>query len=456
MGLKVSFESGKKVQSQGLFQKAEKVIPGGISANIKYFPPHPIVMEKASGSKLFDVDGEEYIDYSLCYGALITGHGHERITSATTKYMESIGTAIFGTPHKLEITMAEKLIELYPGIDMVRYTNSGLEATLFAIRLAIAYTGRGRIGKFEGHYHGGYNEVLVSVNPNEQEAGEAGNPSAVPESKGIPEDKLNQTIILPFNDLKATEQLLRKHAHELAAVILEPVQGGFIPAEPEFLEGLRKITKELGILLIFDEVKTGFRVHLGGAQSVYNITPDLTALGKVLGGGFPVGAIGGRRDIMMLSAPNAGSDVFSVDGKSHKKNDVVFHSGTYNGHPIVLSAGLETIQLLEEDNTMGQLFMQTNKLRKQLEELYASYDIPMQTIGMGSIFNIVLSSNPIRNYRDMWQADNKLREAIDRELLDLGVFLKPLNRYSMSTVHDNIDIRKTVDAHEKAIRRLYY
>src|SRR5690625_1717870 len=267
--------------------------------------------------------------------------------------------------------MAQKLIDLYPSIDMVRYTNSGLEATLFAIRLAVAYTEKNKIGKFEGHYHGGYDEVLVSVNPNEQEAGESDNPTAIPESKGIPEDKLNQTIVLPFNDLDATERILRTHANELAAVILEPIQGGFIPAEPSFLEGLRKFTKELNILLIFDEVKTGFRVDLGGAQSIYNITPDLTALGKVLGGGFPVGAIGGRRDIMMLSAPNAGSDVFSVDGKSRNKNDVVFHSGTYNGHTVVLSAGLETIKLLEEDNTMEQLFKQTNKLRKQLEELYA-------------------------------------------------------------------------------------
>lgn len=454
MGLKFSFENGKKAQSQGLFQEAEKVIPGGISANIKYFSPHPIVMEKASGSKLYDVDGEEYIDYSLCYGSLITGHGHERIVSATNKYMESIGTTIFGTPHKLEITMAKKLIDLYPSIDRVRYTNSGLEATLFAIRLAVAYTGKSKIGKFEGHYHGGYNEVLVSVNPNEYEAGDAETPTAVPESKGIPEDKLNQTIILPFNDLEATEYILRTHADELAAVILEPVQGGFIPAEPGFLEGLRKLTKELDILLIFDEVKTGFRVDLGGAQTIYNITPDLTALGKVLGGGFPVGAIGGRKDIMMLSAPNADSDVFSVDGKSRQKRDVVFHSGTYNGHPIVLSAGLETIHLLEEDDTMDQLFTQTNKLRRQLEELYAFYDIPMQTIGMGSIFNIVLSLDTIRNYRDMWCADNKLREAIDRELLDLGVFLKPLNRYSMSTVHNDVDIKKTVDAHEIAIKRV--
>lgn len=454
MGLKFSFEDGRKAQSQGLFHEAEHVIPGGISANIKYFSPHPIVMEKASGSKLYDVDGEEYIDYSLCYGALITGHGHKRIISAANQSMESIGTTIFGTPHKLEITMAQKLIDLYPSIDMVRYTNSGLEATLFAIRLAVAYTEKNKIGKFEGHYHGGYDEVLVSVNPNEQEAGESDNPTAIPESKGIPEDKLNQTIVLPFNDLDATERILRTHANELAAVILEPIQGGFIPAEPSFLEGLRKLTKELNILLIFDEVKTGFRVDLGGAQSIYNITPDLTALGKVLGGGFPVGAIGGRRDIMMLSSPNKENDVFSVDGKGRHKNDVVFHSGTYNGHPIVLSAGLETIHLLEEEGVMTQLFNKTDSLRRQLEALYASYNIPMQTIGMGSIFNIVLSLDTIRNYRDMWRADNKLREAIDRELLDLGVFLKPLNRYSMSTSHNDMDIKQTIHAHETAIKRL--
>src|SRR5699024_7704395 len=300
------------------------------------------------------------------------------------------------------------------------------------IRLAIAYTGKEKIAKFEGHYHGGFNQVLVSVNPDEQEAGTADTPEATPESKGIPQHDLEQTIVLPFNDLEATEAILRTHAAELAAAILEPVQGGFITATNEFMRGLRSLTEELNIVLIFDEVKTGFRVHLGGAQSVYNIKPDLTALGKVLGGGFPVGAVGGKTKIMMMSAPNQDSDLFSIGGKNKQKKDVVFHSCTYNGHPIVLAAGLETIHYLEEDGVMEQLAVQTNILRTRLEKLYASYDIPMQTIGMGSIFNIILTHRSIKNYRDMWKANQELRQAIDIELLDLGIFLKPLNRYSMS------------------------
>ncbi|MUK89385.1 aminotransferase class III-fold pyridoxal phosphate-dependent enzyme [Ornithinibacillus sp. L9] len=451
MRIDTSFESGVKVQSEAMFQRAKQVIPGGISANIKYFPPHPIVMKQANGSHLIDVDDQRYIDYLLCYGALITGHGHDRIVKATTEHMQQIGTTIFGTPHELEVKMAEKLINLYPGIDMVRFTNSGLEATLLAIRMAIAYTGKEKIGKFEGHYHGGFNQVLLSVNPSEKEAGNPRQPHAIPESKGIPTHELKQTIILPFNDLEATENILRENAHQLAAIIIEPIQGGFIPAEPEFINGLRKLTEDLDILLIFDEVKTGFRVHLGGAQSVYQIKPDLTALGKVLGGGFPVGAVGGKKDIMMISAPTQESDIFSVGGESRRKNDVVFHSGTYNGHPIVLAAGLETIRLLEEDHTMEKLFNKTSRLRSSLEKLYRQYDIPMKTIGMGSIFNIILTNQPIRNYRDMWKANSSLRQTIDLELLNLGIYVKPLNRYSLSIVHTEEDINQTVEAHEQAI-----
>lgn len=444
------FQENRKA-SEAMFDRASQVIPGGVTANIKYFPPYPIFMKQAQGSKLFDVDNRQYIDYTLCYGALITGHGHPRIIKATTNYMQSIGTTIFGTPHELEITMAEKLIDHYPGVELARFTNSGLEATLLAIRLAVAYTGKAKIAKFEGHYHGGFNQVLVSVNPDEQEAGHAKHPTAVSESKGIPDEEKDQTIVLPFNDLDATEAILRTHQHELAAVILEPVQGGFIPAEKSFIEGLRKLTTELNIILIFDEVKTGYRVGLGGAQREYNVIPDITALGKVLGGGFPIGAVGGKRDIMMLSAANEKGDIFSVGGESKQRDEVVFHSGTYNGHPIVLSAGLETINMLEEENVMEDLFKQTMLLRNSLEKLYDSYNIAMKTIGMGSIFNIVFSNEPVKNYRDMWQTNTDFRQAIDTELLNLGVYLKPLNRYSMSTTHSEEDIHKTVDAHEQAI-----
>ncbi|WP_342743651.1 aminotransferase class III-fold pyridoxal phosphate-dependent enzyme [Halobacillus massiliensis] len=208
-------------------------------------------------AKLYDVDHNEYIDYLLCYGSLITGHGHPDILEAVQNQLHEAGTTIFGTPHKLEIDMARKLIDLYPGIEMVRYTNSGLEATLLAIRTANAYTGKNKIAKFEGHYHGGYDQVLVSVNPPLERAGRPEAPTPVNESKGMPDEIKENTVILPFNDLSATKSLLRKHAAELSAVVMEPVQGGFIPAEQDFMDGLRKITEELGIVLIFDEVKSG-------------------------------------------------------------------------------------------------------------------------------------------------------------------------------------------------------
>ncbi|MGM8364470.1 aspartate aminotransferase family protein [Virgibacillus sp. W0181] len=444
-----------KEKSEKMFQEAKEVIPGGVTANIKFFSPHPIFMKSGNGSKLTDVDNQEYIDYSLCYGALMTGHGHPRVKEAVSKHMESIGTAIFGTPHELEIQMAKKLIELYPGIDQVRYTNSGLEATMFANRLAIAYTNKPKIAKFEGHYHGGYNQVLVSVNPNEHEAGNDHSPIPVAESKGITQEEKENTIVLPFNDLKSTERLVRKHSNELAAVILEPVQGGFIPAEKTFIHGLRKLTEELGILLIFDEVKTGFRVALGGAQSIYQVTPDLTALGKVLGGGYPIGAVGGKKEIMMLTAASDEGDIFSVGGQSKQKDEIVFHSGTYNGHPIILAAGLETIRILEEGDTLQRLFHHTMVLRNKLEKLYETYDINMKTIGIGSIFNIVFTAHPIRNYRDLWLSDSMLRQSIDEQLLNLGIYIKPLNRYSLSTVHTLEDIERTVRAHQFALQNIF-
>lgn len=452
----ISYEAStyEKDKSFDMFQQAEGVIPGGVTANIKHFAPYPIFMKEGNGSKLIDVDNMEYIDYSLCYGALITGHGHPKIMEATIKQMQQSGTIIFGTPHELEITMAKKLNELYPSMEQVRFTNSGTEAVLLAIRLAIAHTNKQKVAKFEGHYHGGLNQVLVSVNPSEEAAGDAKSPSAVIESSGIPEEQHHQTIVLPFNDIEATETLLRKHKDELAAVILEPIQGGFIPADKEFIHRLKALTTELNIVFIFDEVKTGFRAALGGAQSIYDIEPDLTTLGKVLGGGFPIGAVGGRSDIMMQSAANAKGDVFSVGGESEQTANIVFHSGTYNGHPLVLAAGLATIKLLEEEHLFDILFSHTMHLRTRLENLYASYHIDMQTIGSGSIFNIIFTKEPIRNYRDMWKADTSLREEIDMELLNLGVYLKPLNRYSMSIAHTLEDIDWTVKAHEKALNNV--
>ncbi|MFY0543595.1 aspartate aminotransferase family protein [Brevibacillus sp. H7] len=446
--------SEHSIKSAELFRKACELIPGGVTANIKYFSPHPLFMSKGNGSKLYDVDGKEYIDYLLCYGALILGHGHPRVYEAVWNQMQTAGTTIFGTPHELELVMAEKLTKHYPGIEMVRFTNSGLEATLLAIRTAMAYTGKRKLAKFEGHYHGGYDQVLLSVNPDIEKAGSADKPQVVPDSRGIPDYYVENTIILPFNNLEATEQILKSHADELAAVILEPIQGGFIPADQEFMDGLRKVTEELGILLIFDEVKTGFRLSIGGAQKVYGIKPDLTALGKVLGGGFPVGAIGGKKEIMLVSAPNEGRDILTFGGKQRMKTDVLFHSGTYNGHPTVLAAGLATIDVLEEEGKMEELIANTHLLRNMLEDVYRDYGVTMQTVGLGSIFNVILTDQPIKNYRDMNHSDSQLRKEIDYELLNLGIYTKPLNRYSMSIVHSREDLIRTVEAHEAAIKRV--
>lgn len=445
----------KTPKSQAFIEEAKKVMPGGVTANIKSFDPYPIVMQSGKGAYLTDLDGNQYIDYLLSYGALMLGHGHPAIVQAIQDQLNNDGTSLFGTPHRLEVEMAKKIQQYYPSMEMIRYTNSGTEATLLAIRMAYAYTGKYKIAKFEGHYHGGYNQVLLSVNPPLTEAGPVHEPKAIVESKGIEPYQTENTIILPFNDIDACAEILKKRQDEIAAVMLEPVQSGFIPAEQTFMEGLRKVTEELGILLIFDEVKTGFRMGIGGAQSVYGIKPDITALGKVIGGGFPVGIIGGKKDIMMVSAPLAASDVFdSSTSKKSSARDVLFHSGTYNGHPTILAAGLAVIGVLERE--MDRVLNTTELLKDGIRKLFASRGISMQTIGLGSIFNVVITEKEIiRNYRDLQESNFALRKEMDFHLFTEGVYSKPLNRYSLSTAHGEKEINNTLDAYDRVLAKMF-
>lgn len=433
---------------------AKEVMPGGVTANIKSFDPYPIIMSKAKGAYLYDLDGNEYIDYLLSYGALMLGHGHPEIIHAIHSQIEEEGTFLFGTPHQLEIKMGKKIQELYPSIDLIRYTNSGTEATLLAIRMAHAYTGKQKIAKFEGHYHGGYDQVLLSVNPSIQEAGMECEPKSVIESKGVDPYYAENTVVLPFNNLDAAAEILTKRKDEIAAVILEPIQGGFIPAEQSFMDGLRKVTEELGILLIFDEVKTGFRLGLGGAQSVYKIRPDLTTLGKVMGGGFPVGIVGGKKEIIMMAAPKVASDVFdSSHSKESRAKEVLFHSGTYNGHPTILAAGLATINVLERE--IKNVFAVTEQLKAGIRKLFAERGIVMQTVGLGSIFNIVITEqDQVLNYRQLQQSNFQMRKKLDFGLLNEGIYTKPLNRYSMSTAHGEKEVAKTLEAYDKVLKLL--
>lgn len=445
----------KTPKSLGFSKASKQVMPGGVTANIKFFEPYPVIMKKGAGAYLTDLDGNEYIDYLLSYGALMTGHGHPKVIEAIQNQLEEEGTLLFGSPHKLEVKMGKKIQELYPSMERIRYTNSGTEATLLSIRMAYAYTEKYKIAKFEGHYHGGYDQVLLSVNPSIDEAGPVKIPTATMESKGVDPYHLEHTIILPFNDLEATTEILTKHKDEIAAVILEPIQGGFIPAEKRFMEGLRKITEKLGILLIFDEVKTGFRLGLGGAQEIYEVKPDLTVLGKVVGGGFPVGIIGGKKEILDISAPTAASDVFdNSQSKLSGAKDVLFHSGTYNGHPTILAAGLATIDVLE--NQIEQVFNVTEQLKVGISKLFSAKGINAQTIGMGSIFNLVITEKEtVQNYRDLQESNFTLRKEIDYHLLTEGVYTKPLNRYSLSTVHGEKEIERTLEAYKKTLNKLF-
>lgn len=444
--------AAKNPASRKAYEKACNDIPGGISANVKYFAPFPLFMKEGHGAWLTDVDSHSYVDYVLSYGPLILGHGRTEILTSIEQYFAEHGTMLYGTPHELEDIFARKIKEHFPGIEMLRYTNSGTEATLLCIRTACAFTGKYKIAKFEGHYHGGFNEVLVSVNPDVTKAGDARHPIGLPESAGISDRMLNDTVVLPFNDLEACTEILTKQQDEIAAVIMEPVFGGTIPATPEFMQGIRDITKKLGILMIIDEVKTGFRVTLGGAQEYYHVAPDLTALGKVIGSGFPVGIVGGRRDILSMASPK-GSDILDSSNISASAAEVLYHSGTYNGHPMILNAGLKTIEILEQE--FDALLARTERLKSGIRELYAKHGIHVLTPGLGSMFNVVVTElDAIETYRDLQKSDFETRKKMDYALLLNGIYNKPCNRYNMSTAHTDDVIDFTLEAYEKAFRLL--
>ena len=334
----------------------------------------------------------------------------------------------------LEAELAEMVAGLYPSIESLRFTNSGLEATLLAVRLGLAASGRDVVAKFEGHYHGGHEHVLVSVSADPDRPGPERRPSAVPAPLGLPEHFVEHTIVLPFNDYEACEAILTAERERVGVVVLEPMEAGVVPADPQFLRRLRELTERLGIVLVFDEVKTGFRVRLGGAQEYYGVQADLTALGKILGGGLPIGAVGGKREIMELLSPlRAGGHT-------------VFHSGTFNGNPTSVAAGIATLQFLQEPGVFQGVLDATDALRCSVERLGQETGFPVQTVGVGAVFDIFLAQDPVTGYRTRVASDRESRLALDFCLIEEGVFSKPLNRYSLSTAHTAEVVRRTEDA----------
>jgi glutamate-1-semialdehyde 2,1-aminomutase len=422
-------------KSKQAYAEAVKLMPGGVNSPVRAFKSvkmDPIFMERGKGSKIYDIDGNEYIDYVLSWGPLIHGHANERVVNALKKVTE-LGTS-FGAPTLIENKLAQLVIERVPSIEIVRMVSSGTEATMSALRLARGYTGRNKIIKFEGCYHGHGDSLLIK-------AGSGVATLGLPDSPGVPEGVARNTITVPYNDLESVKYAFEQYGEDIAAIIVEPVAGnmGVVPPVPGFLEGLREITTQYGALLIFDEVMTGFRVDYHSAQGYFGITPDITCLGKVIGGGLPVGAYGGKAEIMEKIAPSG----------------PIYQAGTLSGNPLAMTAGYETlIQLTPE--TYEEFKRKADMLEKGLSQAAKKYDIPHTINRAGSMIGFFFTNEKVTNYEKAKTSNLEFFAAYYREMAEQGIFLPPSQFEGMflSTAHTDEDIEKTIQAAEKAFSKL--
>ncbi len=423
----------KTSKSKALYERAKKVLPAGVSYGIRYFEPYPFYVSKAKGSKLYDVDGNKYVDFWMGHGTHILGHCPPNVVEAVKKQISN-GTH-FGASHELEVELAEQVVRMVPSAEMVRFTNSGTEANMYAVRLARAYTGRSKIIKFEGGWHGGYDALHIGVKL----------PFNIPESAGITVGATQDTILASFNNLDDVEAKARKEP--IAAIIVEPVlgAGGCIPAEKEFLKGLRELCDSKGALLIYDEVITGFRIAPGGAQQHYGIVPDMTVFGKILGGGFPVGAFCGRKEIMEHLNPLV---------YDHHSGGYAFHGGTFCANPITMTAGLATLKTLEDGKIIKDLNQKGEKVREKLTEIFEANNVDAQNTGLGSMFTTHFTKKEVKNARDTFAADRKRLMEYHLSLIQSGVFFLPTHFGSISAAHTEADIEKLFSETENYAKSL--
>ena len=421
-------------RSDRLFQAACEVIPGGVNSPVRAFRGvggNPVFFSRAQGAYLFDADDRCYIDYVCSWGPAILGHAHPEVIREVQE-AATLGLS-FGAPTEVEVEMATRVRELVPSMELIRMVSSGTEATMSAIRLARGYTRRDVLVKFEGCYHGHSDSLLVK-------AGSGALTLGVPSSAGVPESLAVHTITLPYNDLAATQTFFAERGHEVACVIVEPVAGNMnlIPPVPGFLQGLRELCDSSGAVLIFDEVMTGFRVALGGAQALYGVKPDLTTLGKIIGGGMPVGAFGGRRDIMECIAPLG----------------PVYQAGTLSGNPIAMRAGLMTLKLISQPGFHDQLSANTRALCDGLEAAGRAAGVPITTHQVGGMFGIFFSDKPVWSYEDTTQCDVEHFKRFFHAMLEEGIYLAPsaFEAGFVSIAHTSADIANTVAAAERALR----
>ena len=422
----VSTTSFKTAKSEEIFSAAQKLMPGGVSSPVRAFKSvggQPIVFDRVKGAYIWDVDGNQYIDYVGTWGPAICGHANPVVIEALHASLEK-GTS-FGAPCALENVLAEMVIDAVPSIDMVRFVNSGTEACMSVLRLMRAFTGRDKILKFEGCYHGHADMFLVK-------AGSGVATLGLPDSPGVPKSTTANTLTAPYNDLETVKKLFAENPNQISGVILEPVVGnsGFVTPDAGFLEGLREITKEHGALLVFDEVMTGFRISYGGAQERFGVTPDLTTLGKVIGGGLPVGAYGGRADIMSMVAP-AGP---------------MYQAGTLSGNPLAMTAGIKTLELLNKPGTYKQLDRITKKLSQGL--LNAAREAGHEVTGgsISAMFGMFFTGKEVHNYDDAKTSDMKKFGRFHRGMLERGVYLAPSQFEAgfTSLAHTDDDVEKTI------------
>ena len=430
------FVSGTPV-SQGKQAEAEKYLPGGSSRGTAFFEPYPHFIERGEGHYIYDADGNRLLDFMINATSLILGHAHPEVTAAIQE-QAARGTAFTG-PTDPQVRMAKILTERVPSLDLVRFTNSGTEGTMMAIRAARAYTGRQKIAKFEGGYHGAHEYVSVSVRPPLEKLDPSG-PTPIAEHPGLPDSILEQVIVLPYNDMDWCERVLRENAGELACLIMEPVVSsfGYLPGDVEFLRGLRDLTTELGIVLIYDEVQS-FRIAPGGAQETLGVIPDMTSFGKIIGGGTPVGAFGGRADIMELFDPTSGA--------------AIPHAGTFNANPVTMAAGEVvmnhlTPEVYERMNALG------GELRAKLSAVFDEFEVPAQVTGIGSLFGIHFTSEEIRDYRSVVRADGTMRKALFTGLLNEGILLQTGAAGAMNSLTATEDIDTLVDATRRVVERV--
>ncbi len=426
----------KTTQSQQIFQEARQLMPGGVSSPVRAFKSvggEPIVFDRVQGAYAWDIDGNAYVDYVGSWGPAIVGHTHPDVIEALRLALDK-GTS-FGAPCVLENQLAQMVIEAVPSVEMVRFVNSGTEACMAVLRLMRAYTQREKVIKFEGCYHGHADMFLV-------QAGSGVATLGLPDSPGVPKAVTSQTLTAPYNDLDAVKALFEANPDSIAGLILEPVVGnsGFIPPEPGFLQGLRDLTQRYGALLVFDEVMTGFRIAYGGAQAKFGVTPDLTTLGKVIGGGLPVGAYGGRKEIMELVAP-AGP---------------MYQAGTLSGNPLAMTAGIKTLEILQRPGSYEYLDQVTKTLIEGLLDAAQATGHAACGGQISAMFGFFFTAGPVRNFTEAKTSDREKFSRFHRGMLEAGIYLAPSQFEAgfTSLAHTEADITKTIDAARQVMSNL--